>query len=235
MDSYDLSIGDAASVSAELGEIEEVCRDAFPTEEEGQGHEVLRRAFSEETEATYSEHLDLVQMMLSEELDPDTDLPGFGRLGKFDAPPRTGDKLRKQLRKDGAMNAVGRAMEQCILAGFAAQTGLTTEPELATDRGHEEVRRLWNELIFPFYVQTDLAKVLFLEDQHEPSVDLDVRVFADRGLNAYVEAGQEYGFINFKPSINVRRMAKTGRAMTFAYLAVSSGRALQRALTTAAG
>jgi hypothetical protein len=230
---YALSIGDEAAVRGELDQIGAFCLDVFPKEEKAD--EILRRAISEETGTAYSERLDLVYMMLNEELDPDTDLPGYGRINKHDAPPRTGNKLRKYLRKDGATEAVGKAMEMCLLAGFAAQAGLTTEPELATDRETYEIQSLWKGLIFPFYADTDLAEVLFLEEQHEPSVNLDIRVFADRGLDAYVGGGQDYGFINFKPSVNVRRMARTGRAMTFAYFAVSAGRALHRSLTTATG
>lgn len=228
---YVLSISDSHAVRTELDEIGAVCRDVFPDEEKA--NEIVRRATSEETESAYTGQLDHISMFLAEELDPDTDMPGFGRSNN--APPRTGDKLRKQLRQEGAMAAVSRAMEMLLLSGFAAQAGLSTEPDLAQERGHEEVMRLWKGLIFPFYVETDLPKVLFLEEAHEPSVDLDVRVFADRGLDAYVEAGDQYGFLNFKPGLNVRRMAKTGRAMTFAYLAVSAGRALHRSLTEAAG
>ena len=229
---YVLSISDSDAVRTELDQIDAVCRDVFPKEKKAR--EILRRATSEETRSAYADQLDHVWMFLAEELDPDTEQLGFGRLNKHDAPPRTGDKLRKQLRQDGAMEAVGNAMEMLLLSGFAAQAGLTTEPGLAQGREQEEVMRLWKGLIFWFYADTDLPKVLFLEEGHEPSVDLDIRVFADRGLNAYVEAGEQYGFVNFKPGFNVRRMAKTGRAMTFAYLAVSAGRALHRSLTAAA-
>ena len=229
---YSLAISDSTAVRNELDQIGAFCLEVFPEEEKGQ--EILRRAISEETQDAYAERLDLIQMMLSQELSPDTDMPGYGRISKHDAPPRTGDKLRKQLRKEGATEAVGHAMEMLLLAGFAAQAGLTTEPELDKERGWEEVQALWKRLIFPFYSDTDLAGVLILDEPHEPSVNLDIRVFADRGLGAYVEAGQEYGFVNFDVRFNLRKAAKTGRAMTFAYLAVSAGRALHRSLTTAA-
>jgi hypothetical protein len=233
--SYLLALDDAGAVRSELDAIGEVCLEASRASE-GKGLDVIRTATSKETEAAYVEQLPHVERMLTVELDLDKsgDL-GLGRINKHDAPPRTGEKLRKQLRRDGAVEAIGKAMEMLLLAGFSAQAGLTTEPALARGRSPDEVWTLWNGLSFPFYAETDLATVLFLNEPHEPSIDLDIRLFADRGLDAYVEAGEEYGFVDFDLRFNVRRAAKTGRAMTFAYLAVSAGRALHRSLTEAVG
>ena len=71
-------------------------------------------------------------------------------------------------------------MEWLLLAGFASEAGMTTEPDFAQGRSDEAVWERWNALVFPYYARTDIGPILLLEDAKERRVSNLSWVLADK-------------------------------------------------------